>query len=164
MGELITSMVDFFYPPFRKYISLRLFRYAITGAGNLVLDWVLYFVIFHFVLNQQMLHLVIVTLSSHIAAMFLVFPITFTTGFFLQKYVTFSASELKGRVQLVRYLSVVAANLIINYFGLKLLVDFLHVYPTPSKMLVTFVTVIFSYVSQKRFTFRIPKQPAKTAL
>lgn len=157
IGRKITASVDFFYPPFRNYMSLRLFRYAVTGAANLVFDWVLYFLTFHFLLQKQMLHVGPVTFSSHIAALLLVFPVTFTSGFLLQKYVTFSASEIKGRVQIVRYLSVVMANLLINYLGLKLLVDFMFLYPTPSKMLVTFLTVVFSYMSQKKFTFRIKK-------
>lgn len=157
IGRKITSMVDFFYPPFRNYMSLRLFRYAVTGASNLVFDWILYFLVFHYLLDKQMLHLGPVTFSSHIASMLLVFPVSFTSGFLLQKYVTFSASEIKGRVQIVRYLSVVLANLLINYLGLKLLVDFLFLYPTPSKMIVTFLTVIFSYMSQKKYTFNIKK-------
>lgn len=147
-------MVDFFYPPFRKYVTLQFFRYGVTGAANMAFDWVLYFITFHFILDKQMLHLGFVTLSSHIAAMVLVFPVTFISGFLLQKYVTFTSSELRGRVQIVRYFSVVIANLLLNYLGLKLLVDFLHVFPTPSKMIITIFTTMFSYFSQKKFTFK----------
>lgn len=153
-GRWITIMVDFFYPPFKKYMPLQFFRYGVTGVANMALDWVLYFFTFHIILNEQMLHLGFVTLSSHIAAMFIVFPITFLTGFLLQKYVTFTSSELKGRVQIVRYLSVVVANLLLNYLGLKLLVDYIHLFPTPSKMIVTIFTTMFSYFSQKTYTFK----------
>lgn len=148
-------MVDFFYPPFRKYMTLQFFRYGVTGVANMAFDWVLYFVTFHFILEKQMLDLGFETLSSHIAAMVIVFPITFTSGFLLQKYVTFSASEIKGRVQVFRYLTVVLANLLINYIGLKLLVDVVGLFPTPSKMIVTIITTIFSYFSQKKFTFKM---------
>lgn len=153
-GRWITIMVDFFYPPFKKYMPLQFFRYGVTGVANMALDWVLYFFTFHIILNEQMLHLGFVTLSSHIAAMFIVFPITFLTGFLLQKYVTFTSSELKGRVQIARYLSVVVANLLLNYLGLKLLVDYIHLFPTPSKMIVTIFTTMFSYFSQKTYTFK----------
>jgi len=105
-----------------------------------------------------MLHLGFVTLSSHIAALFIVMPITFVTGFLLQKYVTFSASELKARVQVVRYFEVLAVNILLNYFGLKLFVDLLNIYPTPSKMLVTVVATTFSYLMQKYYSFRIKKK------
>lgn len=155
IGQWITKMVDFFYPPFRKYMTLQFFRYGVTGVANMAFDWVLYFVTFHFILEKQMLDLGFETLSSHIAAMVIVFPVTFTSGFLLQKYVTFSASEIKGRVQVFRYLTVVLANLLINYIGLKLLVDVVGLFPTPSKMIVTIITTIFSYFSQKKFTFKM---------
>lgn len=155
IGQWITKMVDFFYPPFRKYMTLQFFRYGVTGVANMAFDWILYFVTFHFILEKQMLDLGFETLSSHIAAMVIVFPVTFTSGFLLQKYVTFSASEIKGRVQVFRYLTVVLANLLINYIGLKLLVDVVGLFPTPSKMIVTIITTIFSYFSQKKFTFKM---------
>ena len=101
-----------------------------------------------------MLHLGFVTLSSHIAAFTLTFGITFFSGFLLQKYVTFSESDLRGRIQLMRYLFVVAINLFINYLGLKLLVDVLSFYPTPSNMAISIFTTFFSYFSQKKFTFK----------
>ncbi len=158
IGKSITKMVDFFYPPFSKYMSIRLFRYAVTGGSNLVFDWILFFLTFHFILEKQMLHLGLVTFSSHIATKFVVFPITFITGFLLQKYVTFQASDIKGRVQFIRYISVVLGNLLINYLGLKLLVDVVGItYPSIANIIVTIFTVIFSYISQKKYTFKIAK-------
>lgn len=153
-GSGIRRIVDFFYPAFRKYMSVEFFRYGATGAANLVFDWVLYFCIFHFILHQQMLHLGFVTLSSHIAALLLSFPISFMTGFLLQKYVTFTTSDLRGNVQLFRYAIVVIVNLTINYLGLKLLVDVFGWFPTPSKMVITILATGVSYISQKRYTFR----------
>ena len=153
-GIGIRRMVDFFYPPFRKYMSVEFFRYGATGVANLVFDWLLYFSIFHFILRQQMLPLGFVTLSSHIAALALSFPISFMSGFLLQKYVTFNNSDLRGKVQIFRYGIVVVANLAINYIGLKLLVDVFGWFPTPSKMTITIVATGVSYISQKKFTFR----------
>lgn len=135
-------------------MSVEFFRYGATGAANLVFDWLLYFSIFHFILRQQMLHLGFVTLSSHIAALALSFPISFMSGFLLQKYVTFNNSDLRGKVQLFRYGIVVVANLVINYIGLKLFVDVFGWFPTPSKMAITIVATGVSYISQKKFTFK----------
>jgi len=106
-GQRIRRLIDFFYPPFSKYLTLQFFRYGVSGVANMVFDWTLYFLVYHFVLRQQMLHLGIITLSSHIASLIIVFPISSFSGFLLQKYVTFTTSELRGRVQLFRYLLVV---------------------------------------------------------
>ncbi len=154
IGRFIISCIDFFYAPFSRWFSLQMFRYAATGVGNMMLDWVLYFFVYNFILQHNMLHLGFVTLSSHIASLIVVFPITLITGFFLAKYVTFTESKLGGRTQLLRYISVVVANLLLNYLGLKLLVDICHIYPTPSKMIVTIFCVALSYLSQKHYSFR----------
>jgi len=150
----IRNSIDFFYPPFRRYFSRQFFRYGVTGSANLLFDWSLYFVLYNFVLQQRMLRLGFVTLSSHIASLAIKIPIVFLTGFFLQKYVTFSASDLRGRVQLFRYLVVFFINLAISYAGLKLMVDGLGLYPTLSNMLVSVFTVIVSFFLQKQYTFR----------
>lgn len=152
--DFIRTSIDFFYPPFRKHMSIQFFRYGAVGASNLLFDWVLYFIIYNFLLQKNMLHLGFVTLSSHIASLAIKFPIVLFTGFILQKYITFSYSELKGRIQLFRYLVVFFINLTINYIGLKILVDLFGFYPTPSNMLISSFTIVISYFSQKHYTFK----------
>ena len=53
----LTKFIDFFYPPFRKVMSLELFRYAACGGLNLILEWVLYYVFYHFVFRGQVFDL-----------------------------------------------------------------------------------------------------------
>ena len=165
LAQILTKIIDFFYPPFRKVMSEQLFRYAACGGGNLVLDWVLYFLIYNFVIGHEIVNLSFEicnlsfsqAITPHIATLCIVFPVTLLTGFLLQKYVTFSQSELNSWRQLGRYIIIVAINLAINYFGLKLCVECLGWYPTPSKMLITLITVAISYLGQKYFTFRVNK-------
>ena len=161
MSKFITKIIDFFYHPFEKWVPEQLFRYAFCGGGNMVLDWVLYFLIYNFVIGHELVYLHLLNhelcLTPHIATLCIVFPITLLTGFLLQKYVTFTQSQLNGWHQLIRYILIVAINLAINYFGLKLCVETLGWYPTPSKMAITVVTVVISYLGQKYYTFRTQK-------
>lgn len=154
IGNRIGKCIDFFYPPFRKYLTAQFFRYGVSGVSNMIFDWVLFFTVYNFVLKHQMVHLGFETLSSHIAALLFTFPFSFLSGFLLQKYVTFTSSDLRGRVQLFRYSLVVLANLLLNYLGLKILVELVGFFPTPSKMIVTIFTTMFSYFSQKKYSFR----------
>jgi hypothetical protein len=150
----LRTVIDFFYQPFQKYVTLQLFRYGFTGTINLLFDWFLYFILYHFVLQHKMLNLGIVTLSSHIAAMTIKMPVVLVTGFLFQKYVTFYSSRLRGRIQLFRYTIVFLINLVINYLGLKILVDGLNFWPTPSNMIISILTIVISYFSQKHYTFK----------
>lgn len=154
LQTLLLNIIDFFYQPFRKLIPIQLFRYGVSGCANMVLDWVLYFVCYNFIFRHNNLDLGFVTISPHIASFIVVFPITLLTGFWLAKYISFKESTLQSKTQLIRYVSVVIANIFINYVCLKLFVDICGFYPTPSKMLTTFITVIFSFIMQKFYTFK----------
>lgn len=158
LAKIITQIVDFFYQPFAKWIPQQIFRYAFCGGGNMVLDWVLYFLLYNFVIGHKLLYFCIfsreICLTPHIAALCIVFPITLCTGFWLNRHVTFTQSSLRGYRQFCRYIIVVVVNLAVNYFGLKLCVECLMWYPTPSKMFITLITVVISYLGQKYFSFR----------
>jgi len=156
--HLINWILDLFYPIFRRFMPKETYRYAATGGANLLLDIVLYFIFFHYILNEQNLNLGSIVVSPHIAAFLMVFPITFSTGFLLAKYITFTQSQLRGKKQLVRYGLTVFGAIIINYLLLKFFVEKMGFYPTPSKILTTGISIIYSYVAQKFFTFKTGKK------
>ena len=150
----IDTILEWFYKPFTEYIPRETFRYAATGGMNLVLDTILYFVFYNFILDKHMVNLGFVVLSPYIAAFLFVFPVTFTTGFLLAKYITFTNSPIRGRVQLFRYALSVCGSILLNYVLLKLFVEYLYFWPTISKVLATVIVVIYSYVIQRYFTFK----------
>lgn len=160
LAKYITRFIDFIYCPFQRFFSKQFFRYGVCGAGNMVLDWILFFLVYNFVIGHQAIHINLpvtnwqIDISAHIATLCIVFPITLFTGFWLNKYVTFRQSDLRSLSQFSRYVLIVVINLAINYFGLKLLVDIYGIYPTPSKMLITIITIAVSYFGQKYFSFR----------
>jgi putative flippase GtrA len=152
--DLINWLIDWLYRPFQKLIRKDTFRYAFCGGSNTMLDILLYFITYNFVLKKALLNLKIVAISPHIASFLIVFPITFSTGFILSKYITFTESELRGKIQLFRYGVTVFICILLNYILLKFFVEFCGLYPTPSKLLTTIVVVIYSYFSQRHYTFQ----------
>lgn len=154
-SQLITKIIDFFYvPPIRGVVPIQTFRYGVCGGANMVLDLLFYYIIFHFVLREQNMDLGFVVLSAHIAALFIVFPITFFNGFWLNKNIAFRYSPLRGSTQLLRYMLSVAGAIVVNYLCMKLFVDGFRFFPTPSKALTTLISIAYSYAMQKYFTFR----------
>ena len=158
--DVIIRTVDFFYFPFLRFISREIFRYGVTGGANMIFDIFLYFIFYNYVLNKQIVELGFVAISPHIAAFLIVFPITFTSGFLLAKYVTFTSSEITGRIQLFRYGLTVAGAIFLNYIFLKFFVEFVGLYATPAKIVTTIIVVGYSYLSQRYFSFKTGKIPA----
>lgn len=155
MKEILTKLIDSGYFIVKKLIPLKTYRYAVCGGGNLVLDTVLYFLCFQFVLAKQNVDLSFVVLSPHIASLFFVFPITFCIGFLLNSFIVFPESNLPIKKQFIRYLGVGLMALVLSYISMKLLVDLLELFPTPSRLLTILIVVLFSYIMQKKFSFKV---------
>ena len=155
-SERLTRIIDWFYFPFlRRVMPLQMFRYAICGGVNfLILDPLYYFLLYNYVVGHRFLDLGFVVLSPHIAAMILVFPITFFNGFWLNRYVAFKLSPLRTRTQLIRYALSVAGSILLTYAGLKFFVEICGLWPTPSKVITTILTTIYSFLAAKYFSFR----------
>ncbi|MCH5329965.1 MAG: GtrA family protein [Alistipes sp.] len=155
VSDAITRLVDFFYiPPIRSLIPHRLFRYGACGALNMTLDSVWYFLIYHFIVCKRFIDIGFVTISPHIASLIVVFPITFFTGFWLNRNVAFKATELKTTRQLMRYALTVAGAILLNYLCMKLLVDMCGVWATPAKSITTVVSAVYSFLAARYYTFR----------
>jgi putative flippase GtrA len=152
--ERIIATIDFFYPPFRRFMPLQTFRYAVCGGGNTFLDIFIYFISYNFILQKQIVYTPLGAISPHIAAFMVAFAISFPTGFYLNRNVVFPGSTLRGRVQLLRYLLLVIVCIALNYIFIKLFVEQFHIFPTVAKMLTTIIVVSFSFVTQKYFTFK----------
>lgn len=90
-------------------------------------------------------------IASYIIASAFTIPI----GFLLSKYVVFQESNLRVRVQLFRYVALTGACFVLNYWMLKLFINVLHIYPTPSQTLIIIILAVFSYIVQRFFTFKV---------
>ena len=156
LRSTILNVVDFFYPMFKKILPQQTYRYAACGGFNTILDITLFFVSYNYILHKESVYFnsLNLTVSPHIGAFLIGFCVTFPIGFYMSRYVVFQQTETRKTTQLTKYFIVVMFCLILNYGFLKLFVDVFGWYPTPSKVLTTVFVVLFSYVSQKNFTFK----------
>lgn len=155
ISQIIIRAIDSVYiTPFNRIFSRDFFRYAVCGCCNMVLDAFWYFIIYHFIVAKQFIDLGFVVVSPHIASLFIVFPITFFIGFWLNRNVAFVATKYKSSRQLARYALTVVGSIILNYICMKLLVEHLYIWPTPSKLITTVISVVYSFLAAKFYTFR----------
>lgn len=157
--RIILNFIDFFHKPFSRFIDQQTFRYLACGGSNTVLDIVIYFISYNFILHKQTVNIGPLHIAPHIFAFMMSFSISFPLGFALSKYLVFAHSNLRGRVQLFRYAMLVATCIVLNYIFLKLFVDGLGWYATPSKIVTTAIVAVFSYFSQRNFTFKVKEVP-----
>ncbi len=155
LANHISRIINWFYiGPLRRWLPHQTYRYAVCGGLNMVLDAVWYFVIYNFLVAHRYFDLGVVVISPHIASLVVVFPITFFNGFWLNRHIAFRHSPLKGSTQLMRYALSIVGSILLTYGGVKFFVEGCGIWPTPSKVLTTLLTTVYSYLAAKYFTFR----------
>ena len=157
MKQKFTSVLDFFYPPFKGIMPIITFRYAVCGAITTLMGLASYFVGYQYIFAKKNFDFGFFAFKPHIAALFISFIVSFTVGFAFNKFIVFTSSNLKGRIQLFRYFLSVSFNLVINYLLLKLLVEIFLWNVLISQLLTTCIIIAISYLSQKHFSFRVKK-------
>ena len=134
------------------------FRYAACGGANTVLA----ILVFNFsdtvLFREQNVNIGVTVLKSYNAALLISFFISFIIGFLLLKFVVFVDSNLRGRIQLFRYLVTYLVNLALSYVLMKIFVEVAGIDKRISQLIATVIVIAISYISQKYFTFRTRKQ------
>ncbi len=154
LSRMLISLIDTLYiKPLERVISRQMFGYFLCGAANMALDTLWYFLTYHYVVMERNVDLCIVVISPHIAALIIVFPITFFTGFLLNRYVAFRATQQRTTKQLFRYALSVVGSILLNYALMKLFVELCYVWPTIAKMMTTIIVALYSFLAAKYFSF-----------
>ena len=152
---VITKAIDFVYiKPLRRVFSQEVFSYLACGGITAVLDAVWYYIIYHYIVCERFIDLGVVVMSPHIAALCVVFPITFFTGFWLNRNVAFRITDISTLPQLAKYALTVVGSILLNYACMKLLVEGCGIWATPSKIITTAICAVYSFLAGRHFTFR----------
>jgi putative flippase GtrA len=163
-------------------MPLQTFRYAACGGGNMVLGFLVFTGMFHLLsslshINLGFIEFTISTVTigdaavlmlqsddfafkAHSFALSCSSTVVFIVGFLLNKYVVFTSSNLKGRIQLFRYFLSTVSSFCINYFLLNAMVIYLHLYPVLAQVIVTAIVVTISFFMQQYFTFKVKEDQA----
>lgn len=157
MRKAILAFIDFFHPPFKKYISLHNFRYLTTGGTTFVLGLVVYYMSFNYIFKTEEVDVLFFTIKKGIASYAVDFAVVIPFSFLINRYIVFTHSENRGRVQLFRFMNLQFINILLNVFLYKFFADVLLVYPTIARLVVGVLVAGFSYIYQHYFTFSVKK-------
>lgn len=155
LRKSINQFIEFFYFDFFKFIPLQTFKYIACGGTTVLVDYFVYHISYYFLFAGSQIEVANHTFSPHVASSVLSFLVSFPVGFTLNKYIAFSHSELRGRVQLFRYALTVMSCFIFSIFFIKLFVEIFHFNPLFSKILTIIIVAVYSYFTQQYFSFKV---------
>lgn len=98
-------------------------------------------------------------ITARVGAYIIAFCISFPAGFTLSRHIVFPESNLHGRVQFFRYALTTATFILLTYVLIKVFAVVLpFVHPAINYTFICIITAILSYISQRRFTFKIVEE------
>jgi putative flippase GtrA len=157
LRHIIVGAIDFFHRPVARWIPTQTFRYLACGGSNTVLNIALYHIFLNFVLRHQDFHIYgPIKITAIVAAWIIAQSISFPAGFIMSRHIVFPESNLHGRVQLFRYALITATFILLSYVLIRAFaVCMPGINETIRYVFVCLVTTVLSYISQRKFTFRI---------
>jgi putative flippase GtrA len=153
LSRYIITSIDFFYKPFTRFIPLQTFRYAVSGGSNALLNLIIFYLSYTYILHAQPLVIWGFTFTPYIAAYLMALSVSFPVGFLLNKYIVFQSSRGRGPIQLLLYAALTLTTMMMHYSLLHFLIGYLGFWATPSEAGIIVVMAIFSFFFQSRITF-----------
>ena len=97
VSDYLRSFLDIFYPLVKKLFSKTTYYYAVCGASNMLLSWLLFYLFYNFVFHQQKWQVPILNLyiNAYTISAAVCFVISFIIGFTLLKYVVLLQVKLR---------------------------------------------------------------------
>ncbi len=143
----------------RKAYKSKLIRYSMSSAVATIVDVVIYFITFNYILRKQDLPPVNqLVITAPTIALIISYTCGLLTNFTITKYFVFTESDLRGRHQLMRYVMVAALILFLNYSMMSILIRGLEWYPTISRAVSAVVIGFLSFAIHRSFSFRVSKR------
>jgi putative flippase GtrA len=132
------------------------YYYAVAGSTNLLLGWLMFALLDLYVFQNKIITLPLFDHPVHsytvVAGICAVFSFLF--GFTMMRYVVFTESQLKGRVQFFRYGLSALISASVNWILIKLMVDTFAWNATLCNVFASVVVVTISYFLQRKFSFK----------
>lgn len=122
-----------------------------------MLDVLLFTLLYNIVFEKAPVYIGNYAISPAMAALWTPFPLMFIMSFLLSRFVVFHNTQLKKRVSLFRYAVLVAFSFVLNTALLRFFVVTCKWDAIVSKILCIFLIALFSYLTQKYYTFKHPK-------
>lgn len=158
--KALNYLLRFGYPLFQNVFPYQVYAYLAVGALNTALNILLFAILFQFVIPSPGVTIGTFLFASYTISLILSFLATVPTGFWLAKNFAFqsvSHNKKENGVKLFKYFLVVSQGLISDYILLKILVEWVEIYPTVAKVISTLIVLVVNYILQKYFTFKQPK-------
>lgn len=140
-----------------RTLNHRVVKFFLSAGVATLIDVLIYFVVIKYMLHYQRVVIGVYSASAHNFTLCISYSCGVVINFLLTKYAVFSESTVAGSKQFRRFALIAFLGFFANYGLLRLFVEVIGFYPTPSRIASALSLGVASYYVHKLFTFKIKK-------
>jgi putative flippase GtrA len=139
----------------KNILQVKAFRFILSGGTATMVDVGTYFICLHYIFKAP-INIFGLKASIPVISLMVSYSTGFLTNFIISKLFVFQGSDLRTRIQLLRFFMVAVAIFCMNYVIFKLLLNF-EIYPTVARLMSAAVVAFLSFLLHNSFTFKKSK-------
>ena len=149
-----------------KIYHSKVFRYFIAAGLATVVDITVYFCMFNYILQKQVVPVPFIdgfVFQAPTVSLFTSYSCGLVTNFTITKFFVFHESNLRTRWQFIRFAGVAFMILGLNYLLMTFLIRGMDWYPTLARTFSALSIGVLSFIIHKSFSFKVrkPENPAE---
>ena len=138
-----------------RFVNHTVVKFFLSAGVAFLVDVVVYYIFVNFVFKGEKVFFLGKAHSPNNLSLTISYATGVVINFLITKYAVFTESNLKGRKQFIRFISVAALGFFANYVLLRFFIEYLDFYPTLSRIASALSLGIASFFVHKFFTFKV---------
>jgi putative flippase GtrA len=138
-----------------KITKSQVVRFLISASAGFAVDISVFYLLYHNLFSQSTYHILFFTARNSTLSLTVSYCLGVMVNFLMTKYFVFKEASTSASKQFFRFTSVAVLGYFANLGVLKILIQWLNVYPPLARILAALSLFVASYFVHKLFSFSL---------
>ena len=138
-----------------KITKSQVVRFLMSASAGFAVDITVFYLLYHNLFSEKTYNVLNYTVRNSTLSLTISYTLGVIVNFLMTKYFVFSESGTSTSKQFIRFASVAVLGYFANLGVLKILIQWLNVYPPLARILAALSLFVASYFVHKFFSFSL---------
>jgi putative flippase GtrA len=139
----------------KRLAKHQVVMFVLSAGTGFIADITCFFLLFHYVFTSPTYQMFGLSVGNYMLSLSISYFIGVVINFLMTRYLVFAQSKLDARKQFLRFALVAFVGFFANMGVLKLLIQYLQLYPPVARVVAALSLFIVSFFVHKIFSFKI---------
>ena len=138
-----------------KITKSQVVRFLLSASAGFAVDITVFYLLYHNLFSEKTYNVLNYTVRNSTLSLTISYTLGVIVNFLMTKYFVFNESNTSASKQFIRFASVAVLGYFANLGVLKILIQWLNIYPPLARILAALSLFVASYFVHKFFSFSL---------